>query len=408
MEYLFDIVGLRYYALQADKWKSLFNADGTLRAAYVGQSLTLRHSPSDLTTYTIEALSDGQLWGNLCDFEKLVARSLLEGVESQALRAVITGGYAEVHSLKVSVRSDVMPQIVERNDLSAYEQWYASAKGYPSLELTQEEQQLDRLVFSLEEQLSRGSWNHQLLEDVLAIGAIDLSEEMNTRRLKLLTRMDNSGDAEIQLDRQRLFTATVHKGSREERRRWASHLLDDVSGTREMDLLRLQLRQASSDELEALLISFPRNVFALWQIDPVLAIATLDYAHLPRQNIAPFPLPFHGLDRPPDITARRSRDDGADLACQRLHRPTARHPLLLSDACGADLGQRVEAADSLHDRGHIRHQQRKRLQAPQFPSPLQRPRHAPRPALRGQHRARHIPHGQPPHPQRAQVLTPRL
>jgi hypothetical protein len=288
MEYLFDIVGLRYYALQADKWKSLFNADGTLRAAYVGQSLTLRHSPSDLTTYTIEALSDGQLWGNLCDFEKLVARSLLEGVESQALRAVITGGYAEVHSLKVSVRSDVMPQIVERNDLSAYEQWYASAKGYPSLELTQEEQQLDRLVFSLEEQLSRGSWNHQLLEDVLAIGAIDLSEEMNTRRLKLLTRMDNSGDAEIQLDRQRLFTATVHKGSREERRRWASHLLDDVSGTREMDLLRLQLRQASSDELEALLISFPRNVFALWQIDPVLAIATLDYAHLPRRILRLF------------------------------------------------------------------------------------------------------------------------
>ena len=288
MEYYFDIVGLRYYALQADKWKSLFNDSGRLNPDYAGRELVLRHSPSDLTTYTIEALFEGRQWGNVCDFEKVAPRSMIELMPEHALRAVVTGGCREVHSLKVMVKSDVMIQNFARNDLEEYEQWYSSACDYPSMGITQDEAQLDRLVFSLEDLLGSGSWNHDILCNMIAMGNVDLSEEMNARRLKLLTLMDNSGDADIQRDGQHLFAAIVHKGSTEERLKWADHWTTGLDDTEERKLLRMEMQHTPVEELEALLRKFPHEVFGLWQVDPVRAIATLDYAHLPRRILRLF------------------------------------------------------------------------------------------------------------------------
>lgn len=288
MEYYFDIVGLRYYALQADKWKSLFNDSGMLNPDYAGRELVLRHSSSDITTYTIEALSDGKQWGNVCDFEKVAPRSMIEAMPGHALHAVITGGCREVHSLKVRVKSDLSLRDFARDDLSEYEQWYSSACNYPSMAITQQEAELDRLVFILEDLLCRGSWSHDILCDMIAIGNVDLSEEMNARRLRLLTLMDNSDDVEIQRDRQHLFAAIVHKGSTEERLKWADHWTEGLDDSKERKLLRMEMQHATAGELETLLGKFPHEVFGLWQVDPVRAIATLDYAHLPRRILRLF------------------------------------------------------------------------------------------------------------------------
>ena len=280
-----NIVGLRYYALRDDRWQDLFDESGCLKPALSGRELILRRATGAAVDDAVEALCGNGQWGNVADGQKLVAASWLEAYGQGQITTTIVGGDYAMHALLVRADLDAQSLSAVKKDFTKYEEWMRLAADFPVLMPTAGEQQLDRTLSSLE-------W--------------------------LLVQLDCAASPEARQDAHTLRCALVHMGSTESRLAWKTFWQQTAARSPQMATLRVLARHADTARLEPLLLAFPGEVFALMEADPVLAVARLHYARLPRAVLRKFvslwmlwldsvrPAGVEQPDRPDQFTAQQT------------------------------------------------------------------------------------------------------
>ncbi|SFG74587.1 hypothetical protein [Prevotella sp. KH2C16] len=283
-----NIVGLRYYALRDDRWQELFDGRGSLKPALSGRELILRRAAGAAVDGAVEALCGTEQWGNVADDQKLVASSWLEAQGLGQITTTIVGGDYDMHALTVRAELDGLSLAATPKDFVKYEEWMRSASDLPTLMPTAAEQQLDRTLSSLEWLAGQGRWSHDAFAALLPLLSLDLSGDTALRLQRLLPQLDSDAPPETRHDAHALRCALVHLGSTESRLAWKAFWQQTAARSPQMDTLRCLARHADAARLEALLLAFPGEVFALMDADPVLAVARLHYARLPRAVLRKF------------------------------------------------------------------------------------------------------------------------
>lgn len=313
-----NIVGLRYYALGDGKWQELFDGHGSLKPALSGRELILRRATGAAVDDAVEALCGNEQWGNVADGQKLVAASWLEAHGLGQITTTIVGGDYAMHALTVRAELDAQSLSVMRKDFTKYEEWMRSAADFPVLMPTAGEQQFDRTLSSLEWLTGQGRWSRDQFGGLLPLLPLDLSGDTALRLQRLLAQLDSAASPEARQDAHALRCALVHMGSTESRLAWKAFWQQTVGRSPQMATLRILARHADAARLESLLLAFPGEVFALMEADPVLAVARLHYARLPRAVLRKFvslwmlwldsvqPARVEQSDRPDQFTAQQT------------------------------------------------------------------------------------------------------
>lgn len=313
-----NIVGLRYYALRDDRWQDLFDESGCLKPALSGRELILRRATGAAVDDAVEALCGNEQWGNVADGQKLVAASWLEAYGQGQITTTIVGGDYAMHALLVRADLDAQSLSAVKKDFTKYEEWMRLAADFPVLMPTAGEQQLDRTLSSLEWLVGQGRWSHDQFGTLLSLLPLDLSGDTSLRLQRILVQLDCAASPEARQDAHTLRCALVHMGSTESRLAWKTFWQQTAARSPQMATLRVLARHADTARLEPLLLAFPGEVFALMEGDPVLAVARLHYARLPRAVLRKFvslwmlwldsvrPAGVEQPDRPDQFTAQQT------------------------------------------------------------------------------------------------------
>lgn len=287
MQILINIVGLRYYALGDNRWQQLFTPDGGIASGVSGARLVLRRSCESAVDCAVEAIAGGERWGNVADSEKLVLAAYMQSRGIDHITTTIVSGDRDMRGLQVKADIDPPAAVASCSDGGPYARWMDAAAAFPTLMPTEGEQQFSTTLASLHAATDGGQWNHRLFLRLRPLIGIDLSAEAMRSLRGLAMKARAIGGPDAAADAHTLECDIIHLGSTESRTAWLAHWLAQLD-TPQVSTLRALAAHCDAAALEPLLLSFPGDVFALLAANPVLAVARLHYARLPRATVRKF------------------------------------------------------------------------------------------------------------------------